>query len=651
VRPPRDAANQDYVRLQQAWQCGLADEGLPCPLGPTDRGCCPAAAACHPLRDGDRWICNRAAERGGPCAAGPGHDGACAVTYRCTPVRALRSRRGRFVVGFFVAAFGAACMAMSGSWRNELIVPGALSVHHAQLVDGANASARCAQCHAAGNSSVGQWLGFAEASTKVASQTSLCMTCHEKTISRELATAAHNVSLAALRGAASAGDDGAGHGRRDAAEPIACSACHREHQGRDHDLAAISDAACQACHRERYHSFAEGHPDFGLWPYTRRTRIAFDHASHQTKHFPADKREFACATCHEGDATGARQLTRGYEAGCAACHDQGLAVSLAQGVPAVALPTLDVAALKMAGYEVGAWPDAADGDFDGRVPWVAQVLVSAKPQAAEALGMLGTEYDFFDVDVQNRPQTEAALIIALELKALADDVAARGDAAIGERLGSVLGREQSPAELQAVGRLEPVDNGSSSLQLKPTGHADAALRAWLDVLAELASGPQADAAEPLLRAALKPTAPGQCGSCHSVERNAAGRLAIQWHAAAANNDALGLTHFAHGAHTLQSQLRDCTACHRVSATPSSASAYASDDPHQFVAQFEPMTKASCVACHTAGAAGDHCTQCHRYHGKSPWSVVRGPWSVVRGPLHAILAPSPATDNGQRSTDN
>lgn len=617
MRPPRDAVNQDYVRLQQSWQCGLADQGLPCPLGPNGRGCCPAAAACHPLRDGDRWICNRTPERGGPCAAGPGHDGACAVAYRCTPVRALRSRRGRFVVGCLVAAVGAACTAMSGSWRNELIAPGPLSFHHAHLVDGANASTRCAQCHAAGNASVGQWLGGADASTNVASQTSLCMACHEKTILRELATAAHNVSLAALRGAAAAGDDGAGHGRRNAAEPIACAACHREHQGRHHDLAAISDAACQACHRERYHSFADGHPDFGPWPYERRTRIAFNHASHQLKHFPADNQAFACATCHESDATGRRQLTRSYEASCASCHDKGITASLAQGVPAAALPTLDVAALKAAGYDVGAWPAEADGDFDGRVPWAAQVLVSAKPQAAEALAKLGTEFDFFDVDVENRAQTDAAVAVAQELKVLVDDVTARGNAAIGERLSVVLGRELTPGVLQVLGRLVPGDHAARSLQLEPTSHADPTLRAWLDVLAELSSGPHAGAVEPLLRAAFHPTAPGQCGSCHSVERNAAGRLAIQWHAATANNDALGLTHFAHGAHTLQSQLRDCTACHRVSTTAVSTSAYASDDPRQLVAQFEPMTKASCVACHAAGAAGDRCTQCHRYHAKSP----------------------------------
>ena len=48
-----------YERPNQPWVCGLADEGPTCPLGPTVSGGCSHAFACHPVRDGDRWICNR----------------------------------------------------------------------------------------------------------------------------------------------------------------------------------------------------------------------------------------------------------------------------------------------------------------------------------------------------------------------------------------------------------------------------------------------------------------------------------------------------------------------------------------------------------------------------------------------------------------
>ena len=126
MREPRQPATTDqYERPQQAWVCGLAADGAPCPAGPNSHGACPAAAACHPVRDGDRWHCNRSALRGGPCDEGPSPDGQCCIVYRCTPVRSLRVRRGRFIAGIALAALGAIIMALSGPWRNEFLAPGA----------------------------------------------------------------------------------------------------------------------------------------------------------------------------------------------------------------------------------------------------------------------------------------------------------------------------------------------------------------------------------------------------------------------------------------------------------------------------------------------------------------------------------------------
>jgi hypothetical protein len=537
-------------------------------------------------------------------------------------------------------------MALSGVWRNEIVAPGPLSMHHAHLVDGAAAEQRCGQCHPRAGESTGAWLGIEATTPTAVSQTSLCMKCHEKSFSPEFAATAHNVALADLRGAAGGGDASArwGTARRDAEEPIACAACHREHQGRTHDLAAMADAACQACHREQYESFAEGHPDFGLWPYERRTRIVFDHASHQQKHFPAENSEFACAACHKPDDAGARQLTLSYEESCAACHNKGLAVSVAEGVPLVALPMLDLEALANAGHAVEPWPAEAAGDFDGQAPLVARLLICAKPQAAAAIEVLGAEFDFFDVDPDDEEQLAAASVVASALRELIDDLAEGGQSSVGERLAAALGREVTATELNALaGGLTPDavgayrdrwfgaadavgdepadgvrgswrrDDDTLSLRYQPIGHADPWLRAWLDLLAEAASGPRADVAEPLLRAALKPTAPGQCGSCHSVEGDGAGRIAIQWRAFCDVDDGLGLTHFSHRSHVLQSQLRDCAACHTFTAAPSTSTGYASDNPRQFVAGFAPLTKATCVACHTNAAAGAGCTLCHSYH--------------------------------------
>ncbi len=467
--------------------------------------------------------------------------------------------------------------------------------------------------------------------------------------------------LAELQAAAGAAATAASWGgpRRDAAEPIACAACHQEHHGRLHDLTAIANAACQACHRQEFASFAQDHPDFGNWPYERRTRIVFDHASHQAKHHPVQKQAFVCADCHEADATGAWQLTRSYAGSCAECHDKGLEVSLAGGVPLVALPTLDLAALADAGHAVAPWPADADGDFDGPLPRFVQLLIAAQPEGAAALAALGPRFDFFDVDPDDEAQVAAAAVVAGELRGVVDDLAADGRGAIAARLAVVLGRELTPREIDALaGRLAPEavaayrqrwfgdgavndaippaadsasggswsrDEATLALRYHPIGHADPWMTAWLDALAEAATGSHAPIAEPLLRSALAPTAAGQCGSCHSVERDVAGNLAIQWRPFNPLREPRGLTHFSHAAHVLQSQLADCTACHRIVPGSSPPAPYASDDPRQFVAGFASMAKATCVACHTASAAGDACTQCHRYHagGSGRWAVGGG----------------------------
>ena len=40
------------------------------------------------------------------------------------------------------------------------------------------------------------------------------------------------------------------HPNQRASANLSCTACHRDHRGRDHDLAAVTDAACTACHAD-----------------------------------------------------------------------------------------------------------------------------------------------------------------------------------------------------------------------------------------------------------------------------------------------------------------------------------------------------------------------------------------------------------------
>ncbi|MCA9238003.1 MAG: hypothetical protein KDA44_21165, partial [Planctomycetales bacterium] len=426
LNSPDDAP---YDRPQQAWRCGLAHDGPACPMGPAANGKCPAAAACHPVRDGDRWRCNRSPLRGGPCAEGPGPDGECCVVYRCTPFRSLRARRGRFVWGAALVAVGALLILLSADWRNDAIAPGPLTVHHAQLVAGENASQRCAACHAAGAATAAQWAAHTVGSAPLAPvQTALCMECHQKRIAPAWATAAHTMDPAALAGAP------IGDRRRDPAEPTACSACHREHQGRLHDLTAIADASCQACHAQQYHGFATDHPDFNGWPYRRRTAIAFDHGAHQANHFPEKQQEFACALCHQQDATGQQMLTRGYDASCRECHETGIAASTAAGIAVLTVPTLDLDALADAGHDVGEWPDAATGDFDGPLSPAVKLLIAADPDGAAALAALRPRFDFYDVQFDDEQQLAAAARAIAAYKRVLAKLASGDDGSLAQTL-------------------------------------------------------------------------------------------------------------------------------------------------------------------------------------------------------------------------
>jgi hypothetical protein len=409
----------------------------------------------------------------------------------------------------------------------------------------------------------------------------------------------------------------------------------------------MDNNACQACHQQRFESFGADHPEFGRWPYERRTPIAFDHASHQGKHFRDKNQAFDCRRCHVEDRTRDVQLLTGYETACAACHDEKIATSAARGVPLLALPTLDVAALRAAGRDIGPWPAAATGDFDGRLPPAMKLLLSADPSAARAIARLGPDVDFFDVDADDREDLAAAADLAVAIKKLLGELSESGPAAMRARLQRVFERDLSNDEFAALvgglsadtsrpaisawldharngaGNMEKptpsapgawfYDAATLSIRYLPTGHADPLLTAWATQLAVAESLSD----RPLNLAAFKemtqPTAPGLCASCHSVEQAPNGAVAIHWRAADRSAGPRAFTEFSHGPHLLLPELADCAACHKIDPQSDSSKSYSSWNAAAFVSDFRPIAKQDCAACHTSRAAGDQCQSCHNYH--------------------------------------
>jgi hypothetical protein len=561
---------------------------------------------------------------------------------------------------------GGLFISSSANWRNKVIAPGPLASPHAQLFDSGRDVAKCSTCHAAADESAIKWTAsLLSAHSAGPTQSQLCLHCHDKTIEPRLALAAHNLApefLEKLTRERARKSQGAlasfGKPAMSPGKELACAACHREHHGAEFDLTAMDNAACQACHQQRYASFASDHPDFSDWPHERRTRIRFPHASHRAKHFVEKKVTFDCRNCHVEDAAGDVQLTLSYEATCASCHDEKIATSVARGIPMIALPTLDVEALRDAGHDIGPWPEDASGDFDGRLPPVMRLLLASDPAAARAMIALGESFDFFDVDPTDPEQLAACATLVGAIKQLMHDLGSDGAKSVRERLVATLGGDPAPASVAAlmaglsddtlrgaaewlqesapslasqsssteiprsVPNLDTVfgpggtwfrDDATLSIRYRPSAHADPVLASWLQLVARagLSTQPILDAA---FRELADPAAPGLCVSCHSIEQEPGGTLAVNWRSYDRRSESRPFTKFSHGPHLVLPQLADCPACHEVVSTADTgASPYIQLDPHQHVREFNMMPRHKCAECHTMAAAGDRCQSCHSYH--------------------------------------
>lgn len=334
--PPPDFDAQNYARPNQNWICGHACEGHACRQGPDAKGRCRATAECKPVLDtkpGEtkgRWRCTRA---DGECESGPLPDGSCCrpIT-KCSPVPTLRVWRGRVTLAV-VAAACAVLLVLLGhpAWRNHFINPGDISNAHSgaafvALAVGTNDSrtGSCGACHAAGNSGPNGMMNTALhaepgmldfkalVTARPAEPTAIDATCVKCHTGRNF--------------------------HQPLAQPVSCSFCHAEHQGRV--MAATTDAHCGFCHGDAatmaaartgetalpiIHHFAEDHPPFRF--VTEKWRdpdtLKFNHALHLTgatmPNLPGGTK-LDCAFCHQPDAAGAFMRPVAFEKSCRVCH-------------------------------------------------------------------------------------------------------------------------------------------------------------------------------------------------------------------------------------------------------------------------------------------------------------------------------------------
>ncbi len=435
-----------YLRPNQDWVCGYTASGRACPRGPGARGQCSGGQQCDPIQNEGRWTCTRSDLLGGACANGPLPDGRCGDALPpCQPHRSIKARRrlvsrwtAVFLVGLLLALVG-------GERGLALLEPGPRIHAHAQL-------GSCDVCHAASEHSLLSWPRLASSGSPDDSQR--CLSCHAVGESPQLAHGLSDSSRAALKPVKANASGGpavafAAAMLVDAQATLECGQCHREHQGQDADLTALSNGRCQSCHSEQFASFRHGHPEFENYPAHRRTRIEFDHAEHIAQHFPdgGPQAPQACADCHETATQGGMMVLRGFDAACGACHAPDIAGAGRADSPGLAIlqvPGFDLESLGKAGLATGAWPEFAESQGG---PFFAG-LIQQDEAASAALERI-KDLDWLDLEQAAPEHLRDAQTLLWAYKKLLLDLRNRGPVHLVKRLkaAGLIPAERPPEDL------------------------------------------------------------------------------------------------------------------------------------------------------------------------------------------------------------
>ena len=457
---------------------------------------------------------------------------------------------------------------------------------------------------------------------------------------------------------------------------LACSACHQEHHGTLHNLSEVTNAQCASCHQDSFADFVVAHPEFDNWPYRRRTRIAFDHATHMAKHFPASApngspstatgTSFDCRQCHLPSSDGRITAAASYETACASCHEQKIQQSFGEGLALLQLPMIDVSAFDPEDLVVGEWPAEASTIFDGELPSLTRALLNADPFARSAIEQFGSGFEFLDVDASSVDDLEAVHDIVWGIKFLLHDLVEKGPSELVRRLEQALDTSlDASTGQQLIGHISPEainqlqrawfpnlkaevaarranqplpkpvlrpelafvpkklstgwvrDDADFSLRYRPLGHGSDFLVSWIDSAASTNRAALSEDVQALWSQLASQTANGLCTTCHSVDADAEnfGARIVHWKGHRTSPDQKGFTTFSHDPHIILPGLQDCTSCHMLNKESHAADNYKQPDPFIFQSNFQPLSKSDCATCHhrSLQSAGDKCTQCHNYH--------------------------------------
>ncbi|MGI9492699.1 MAG: cytochrome c3 family protein, partial [Geminicoccaceae bacterium] len=318
----------------------------------------------------------------------------------------------------------------------DLVDPGTLYTGHAEIED-------CADCHVAFNTGPVGWIRAAFAASNPIADSDRCLACHKWGGN---ALNPHNIARPQLADLTAKFYDA----NETASDPwtvqvsrslfpvpaethngtLACGACHKEHEGEEANLVEVTNARCQSCHELTFQAFSDGHPSFGDYPYLHRTRLIFDHDSHNRKNFPEKLKQGVnppetCDSCHMPDGTGRFMLTADFDDTCTKCHSEdimGETVAGPKGTPIIAVPELDLLTLQERGIAIGEWPETPIA-FD--ISAYTKLLIAADSRIADDLLVI-EDTDLQDLTDASDAELQAVGRVAWSIKELLFDLTISG---------------------------------------------------------------------------------------------------------------------------------------------------------------------------------------------------------------------------------
>jgi hypothetical protein len=416
---------------QSQWICGHMSPGRPCVAGPGQGGKCVAAYECKPILQNGAWICDRPISNGGLCEDGPDRDGHCCHPRpACIPIRAVSGRYNSLAAWVGLATFALVVIVIGFSRDTAFLMPGPLSTAHSSVSE-------CAGCHANVGKGTFGWLHSVIANKHPQKDSAMCVTCHR--IGTD-AMSPHGVSSAKLqsdKGKSQSSNQLVSQAlvdrvrdyllpvRNGGEAKIFCATCHKEHRNRKVDLSSMSDDRCQTCHAVQFTRFDRDHPEFSGYPFSRRTRIKFNHSSHIKTHFSEWRNKHPdsndipgkCSGCHTTKGDRRYMKVRPFGQTCSACHLSQISgknrASGPQGVALLSLPGLDLKTIEQKNLTVGQWPSESEAEL---AP-LMKLLLGGSENRRRLLAKV-EKLDLLDLTTATNDEIKSVVRLAWEIKRL-----------------------------------------------------------------------------------------------------------------------------------------------------------------------------------------------------------------------------------------